>query len=87
MEFGWDQEKDVANRAKHGISLAAAVRLDWAVGRDILDSRFDYGEVRITRYAHLDGRLHVCVYTLRDQTRRIISLRKANERERLRYGI
>ena len=87
MEFGWDQEKDAANRAKHGIALGDAVRMDWEKGRDIFDDRFDYGENRIIRYALLDTRLHVCVYTLRNHTRRIISLRKANERERVTYGI
>lgn len=87
MEFAWDEAKDAANLAKHGVSLADAARLDWGRGRDILDRRFDYGETRITRYAMLDGRLYVCVYTLRNQTRRIISLRKANGRERIAHGI
>jgi uncharacterized DUF497 family protein len=32
------------------------------------------------------GRLHVCVYTVRADGPRIISVRKANDRERKRYG-
>ena len=87
MEFEWDDGKDAANRAKHGVSLGQAVRLEWKEGRDIQDSRFDYGETRVTRYALLDGRLHVCVFTTRKEVRRIISLRKANERESIAYGI
>ena len=87
MEFEWDEAKDVTNRAKHGVSLGDAVRMDWKGGRDIPDARSDYGEIRIARYALLEGRLHVCVYTLRGKVRRIISLRKANERERMAYGI
>lgn len=87
MEIEWDEEKDAQNRAKHGLALADAAQLDWAVGRDIQDGRADYGEIRFVRYAMLDLRLHVCVYTMRGDSRRIISLRKANNREILNYGI
>lgn len=86
MEFEWDDAKDRANRAKHGLSLAEAARLDWQVGVDVADLRHDYGEVRLTRYARLDGRLHVCVFTVRNPRLRIISLRKANRREIRQYG-
>ena len=86
MEFAWDQAIDAANLAKHGVSLAEAARLDWKKGRDIRDDRVDYGETRIVRYALIEDHLHVCVYTLRNEVRRIISLRKANERERVAHG-
>ena len=83
MEFEWDDAKD---SAKHGLSLAEAARLDWGHGVDVVDDRFAYGEVRVTRYALLDGRLHVCVFTDRDARLRIISLRKANPLEILAHG-
>lgn len=86
MEFEWDQAKDAANRAKHGLSLADAARLDWAGGVDVVDFRQDYGEIRVTRYTSLEGRLHVCVFTDRNDRLRIISLRKANQREIKQYG-
>jgi uncharacterized protein len=85
MEFEWDATKDAANRAKHGVSLADAARLDWQIGRTEVDPR-QYGELRLMRYAKLDGRLMVCIYTLRGTTYRIISLRKANQREIRDYG-
>jgi uncharacterized DUF497 family protein len=87
MEFEWDEGKDAANRAKHGVSLAEAARLDWEKGGEEMDDRNCYGEIRMVRHALLDGRLHVCVYTLRNHIYRIISLRKANEREKVRHGI
>ncbi|NGZ29125.1 MAG: BrnT family toxin [Magnetococcales bacterium] len=34
----------------------------------------------------LDDRMVVMVWTLREENHRIISLRKANERERAKYG-
>lgn len=82
----WDEDKDRANRTKHGIGLDAATRLDWAVGVEVPDGRRDYGERRYVRFALLDARLHVCVFTLREGVRRIISLRKANSREIRRHG-
>jgi uncharacterized protein len=86
MEFEWDEQKDAANRAKHGVGLEEAARMDWIVGTTVADGRFEYGEERFRRYAVLGGRLFVCVFTLRDGRFRIISLRKANSREAKRYG-
>ena len=50
------------------------------------DARGDYGERRFISTARLRGRVHVCVWTLRDGQPRIISLRKANTRERARHA-
>jgi uncharacterized DUF497 family protein len=87
MEFEWDEAKDAANRAKHGLGLGEAARMDWARTVPAVDARADYGEARLIAYAPIDGRLHVCVYTLRGRKRRIISLRKANKREERAHGI
>lgn len=86
MEFEWDAEKDATNRAKHGLGLDQAARLDWARAKRVLDTRLDYGEPRIKAFAYLEARLHVCVFTLREGRYRIISLRKANRREERSYG-
>ena len=45
------------------------------------DDRKDYGERRQVAYGLIRDRLFVCVFTDRGETRRIISLRKANSRE------
>ncbi|MCT0247379.1 BrnT family toxin [Synechococcus sp. CS-205] len=49
------------------------------------DRRRDYGEVRIVCVGLLRGRAVIVVYTERNGIRHIISMRKANERERLRF--
>jgi uncharacterized protein len=85
MEFEWDDAKDAANRAKHGLSLADAARLDWDSGLTEPDVRMDYGEDRYHILARLDGRLYFCVFTRREGRTRAISLRKANRREVTRY--
>ena len=86
MHISFDPAKDAANIAKHGISLtfAAQVLTDPYVV-EIVDLRFDYGEDRYIAYALADARVWVCVYTPRGTERRVISLRKANDRETTRY--
>jgi uncharacterized protein len=83
----WDEEKDAVNRAKHGVGLGEAVLLEWDERKEYVDNRSDYGEERYIAHARIGDRLHVCVYVVRDGSRRIISLRKANRRERLSYGV
>ena len=50
------------------------------------DDRRDYGEERFRLYGRVAGRLFVIAYTRRETATRIISARKANARERDRYG-
>jgi uncharacterized protein len=85
MEFEWDEAKDAENRRKHGLALADAVLLDWDSGLETEDERIGYGEKRFRLLAMLETRLHVCIYTLRDGRFRIISIRRANDREAREY--
>ncbi len=87
MDFDWDEGKDAANRAKHGVSLADAVRLEWGRAKQVMDRRHDYGEDRTIVFGHIGDRLYVCVLTRRNGKLRIISLRKANGREIRKHGI
>lgn len=50
------------------------------------DDRQDYGEDRFITIGFLDATMVVLVWTPRDGAHRIISMRKANERERRLYG-
>jgi uncharacterized DUF497 family protein len=86
VECRFDPAKDAVNRAKHGVSLALAEVLFAGPHRTLLDDRFAYGETRQLAFGEINGRLFVCVYTDRDEERRVISLRKANRREVKRYG-
>lgn len=86
MRYIFDPEKDRANLAKHGVSLALAEILFAGPTRSLTDDRFLYGEIRQIGFGHIQGRLFVCVYVDRDDDRRVISLRKANKRECMRYG-
>lgn len=50
------------------------------------DDRRDYGEVRMVTVGALQGRMVVLVWTQRGDDRHIISMRKANDREKAHYG-
>ena len=50
-----------------------------------IDGRRDYGERRMQAVGTAAGKTLLCIYTDRDQVRRIISLRYANRRERDAY--
>jgi hypothetical protein len=50
------------------------------------DRRQDYGERRMRVLGHIDGHVHVAVITPRGEKIRVISLRRANEREERAYA-
>ena len=80
--FEWDEAKRQAALATRGLDFAAMERFDWPTAVIREDTRRDYGEVRLRAMGLIDGRLHEAVFTPRGGRVRIISLRKANERER-----
>ncbi len=81
MEVIYDEGKDAINLKKHGVSLTDALLIDWNAALMWQDTRHDYGEARIVALAPIGERLYCVVYVNRGKKRRIISLRKANQRE------
>jgi uncharacterized DUF497 family protein len=81
MEIAFDRAKDAANLHKHGVSLADAVHLDRSSLLIATDTRRDYGEDRYKGFGVIGGRLYFVTFTPRDDTMRVISFRKANNRE------
>ena len=67
-------------------SRALAADLDIDAALVVADHRRVYGEERFQAVAPIGGRLHVLVFTMRGDTLRAISLRKANAREVKRYA-
>ncbi len=84
MPFDWDPDKREGNILKHGVDFLDAERVDW----DRTNERTVelHGETRVIAYAFIAFRLHVIVYTMRGDNKRIISMRKANAREVERYA-
>jgi uncharacterized DUF497 family protein len=81
VDIEFDGAKDAANIAKHGVSLAVGAAILASPIGEILDDRRDYGERRMNAFGLVNGRLFACTYTIRNNARRIISVRRANGRE------
>jgi uncharacterized DUF497 family protein len=83
--FTFDPNKDAINLNKHGLSLAEAADLDWSEALIWVDNRKDYGEIRQIGLVPMNQRLYNVVFVDKKTERRIISFRKANNREYERY--
>ena len=81
MQYEWDDTKAESNLQKHGVSFVSALAFEWEYAIVREDDRSNYGEPRWIAYAPIKGRLHIMIYTLRNNVIRLISLRKANARE------
>jgi uncharacterized DUF497 family protein len=60
MDFEWDEVKNQANIAKHGIGFRGAARIFDGPTLELEDARRDYGETRIARNWLIRGRRDLC---------------------------
>ncbi len=81
----YDEAKRLKTLEERGLDFARASEIFMSREWTFLDDRRDYGELRFNTFGHLDGRLVALVWTPRNENRRIISMRKANDREQERY--
>ena len=86
MEFDWNETKsdECLREREFDFTYVAQCFMDprRMISRD---SRFDYGEDRFHVLGQIDKRIFFVTYTLRAEVIRIISARKANQREVKRY--
>ncbi len=87
MGYEFDPGKSGRNKTdkSRGFGLDASEGFAWKTAITEQDKRQDYGEARYISYGMIQSRLHVMVWTLRGRNIRVISLRKANARERKWY--
>ena len=85
MKIYYDEQKNAQNIASRGLSFASAKDFKWETARFLRDERKDYPETRFVGVGYLDQRLHVICFTPLEDGVRVISFRKANEREIKRY--
>jgi uncharacterized protein len=86
MKITFDPVKRAATLRDRELDFthAAEVFAGRVLSRD--DDRKDYGETRIVTVGYLRSRMVIVVWTQRGDARHIISMRKANDREKARYG-
>jgi len=81
MRLTFDSSGREKTLAERGLDFARAREVFEGATVTTDDNRLDCGEHRRVTVGYLDGRVVVVVRTPRGQARRIISMRKANERE------
>jgi len=81
MKLLYDENKNLRNIRERGLSFEQALDLDWSRAHIWQDRRKEYPEKRMLALAYLEQRLHVICYTWVEGALRVISFRKANQRE------
>jgi uncharacterized DUF497 family protein len=85
LRFEFDPAKSAKNERERGLPFAAAARLFDSPRLEWEDKRVDYGEVRYNTLGEIEGRTFCATFARREEVIRIISFRKANDRETRRY--
>ena len=86
MEIEFDPAKRNATLQIRGLDMARAPDVFAGATLTVEDNRKDYGEPRYITIGFLANRMVILAWTQRGKARRIISMRKANEREQAIYG-
>jgi uncharacterized protein len=85
MAFEWDEDNRKGPLVKHGVDFRRMTALFDGPTDETVDDRSDYGEIRINTLGEIEGRIYFVTHTWRGPDRRIISARKANDREQGKY--
>ena len=85
MEISYDAEKREWTLRERGLDFEDAVHVFAGTTLTIEDDRRDYGETRFQTMGLLNERVVMLVWTPRGKARHIISMRKANDREKKKY--
>lgn len=88
MQFEWDDEKEKINIIKHGIDFTTAARVFKDENRlELFDEAHSDFEDRYITIGLIDevAYLVMVVYTEREEAIRLISARKATQKERRMY--
>ena len=86
MKVSFDPAKREKTLEERGLDFADAGLVFEGPVFEKRDDRFDYPEPRYVTAGLLRERMVIVVWTPVSGGRRIISMRKANEREKARYG-
>lgn len=85
MEIEYDPAKRDVTFENRGLDMARAGEVFAFAHLTFPDIRFEYDEARFVTVGLLDARMVVLAWTSRGTVTRIISMRKANEREQQKY--
>ena len=83
MDIEFDRDKNKRNVNLRGISFDLVKNFDFVSAIEV--KQMIDGEIRYFALGYISKRLYALVYTLRGSKLRVISLRKANQREVNKY--
>ena len=83
--YEWDEDKSAENFMSRGFGFDLVERFNWDTALIQRDLRIE-SEERWISLGLVEERIHVVVWTPRGPYTRIISMRKANDREVARYA-
>jgi uncharacterized DUF497 family protein len=86
MKITFDPVKRAATLRDRGLDFADASEVFAGKTLDFPDQRHDYGELRIITVGKLRGLMVMLAWTPRGEARHVFSMRKANDREKARFG-
>lgn len=86
MEISFDPAKRDETLRERGLDFADAGKVFEGPVFEFEDVRFAYPERRFSTIGSLDERMVVVIWTEAGEGRRVISMRKANEREQSRFS-
>jgi uncharacterized protein len=85
MKIEFDPTKNSQNIHERGLSFEQAHEFNFESALFEVDDRKDYGEIRFRAFGYFEQRLHTLVFTAIKGGIRVISFRKANNREVKHY--
>ena len=85
MQFEYDEKKSQINKEKHNIDFVEAQKL-WQDGDAlVVPANIVDGETRYALISKILTKCFVAIYTLREDTYRIISVRRCRKNEERNY--
>ena len=85
MEISYDEVKNERNLRERSLSFTEAARFQF--GTALVGPVFRNGEWRLQSLGYLDHRLHLLCYKKTEHGIRVISFRKASEKEAEGHGL
>lgn len=86
MKITYDPAKNERNIRERGLSFERVAEFDFGTAITVEDKRREYGEARYRVLGWIGAELHALVFTLRESTLRVVSLRRASRKERRLYA-
>lgn len=86
VRITFDPAKNEHNIRERNLPFESAAAFDFENALVQIDARQEYGETRYVALGNLRGRLHVLCFTETPEGIRVISFRKANDREVRNYA-